>query len=207
MNPSTRPLVVCRQALIAAATAAIVHGAAVAAPTGTHFETAAQLQGTKLQLNGAGTRFRTIFKVYDMALYTTRKVGTPEELLALPGPKRLQFTALRELPGTDLGRLFVKGMSENATREQATRHTLSTTRLIEIFSGKSKLMPGDTFAMDYVPGKGTQFVIQGQPQGEPIGDAEFFGMVLNIWFGSSPADRQLKEALLGRDAAPPPMQQ
>jgi len=206
MNPSPRPFAGCRQALVAAAVAVLVHGAAVGAPTGTHFEPNTQLQGTRLQLNGAGTRFRTIFKVYDMALYTTRKVGTPEELLTLPGPKKLQFTALRELPGTDLGRLFVKGMSENATREQSTRHTLSTTRLIEIFSGKSKLMPGDSFAMDYVPGKGTQFVIQGQPQGEPVGDAEFFGMVLNIWFGSSPADRQLKEALLGRDAAPP-MQQ
>lgn len=171
------------------------------AATGTRFEPTAQLQNTKLQLNGAGTRFRAIFKVYDMALYTTRKVATPEELLALPGPKKLQFTALRELPGTDLGRLFVKGMSENASREQVTRHTLSTTRLIEIFSGRSKLMPGDSFAMEFVPGKGTQFVIQGQPQGDPVGDAEFFGMVLNIWFGTSPADRALKEALLGREAA------
>jgi len=183
-------------------TLALLVATAEAASTGTHFEPTTQLQGTRLQLNGAGTRFRSIFKVYDMALYTTRKVGTPEELLALPGPKKLQFSALRELPGTDLGRLFVKGMSENSTREQVNRHTLSTTRLIEIFSGKSKLMPGDSFAMEFVPGKGTQFVIQGQPQGEPVGDAEFFGMVLNIWFGSSPADRPLKEALLGRDAPP-----
>ena len=183
-------------------TLALLFATADAASTGTHFEPTTQLQGTRLQLNGAGTRFRTIFKVYDMALYTTRKVGTPEELLALPGPKKLQFSALRELPGTDLGRLFVKGMSENSTREQVNRHTLSTTRLIEIFSGKSKLMPGDSFAMEFVPGRGTQFVIQGQPQGEPVGDAEFFSMVLNIWFGTAPADRQLKDALLGRDGPP-----
>ena len=190
-----------RLALAATIALLVASTAAPAASTGTHFEPAVQLQGTRLQLNGAGTRFRTIFKVYDMALYTTRKVATPEELLALPGPKKLQFTALRELPGTDLGRLFVKGMSENATREQATRHTLSTTRLIEIFSGKSKLLPGDSFAMEFTPGKGTQFVIQGQPQGEPVGDAEFFNMVLGIWFGASPADRPLKDALLGHEAA------
>ena len=194
-----RPSPVHRLTLIT--TLALLVAAAYAAPTATHFEPVVQLQGTRLQLNGAGTRFRTIFKVYDMALYTTRKVATPEELLALPGPKKLQFTALRELPGTDLGRLFVKGMSENATREQATRHTLSTTRLIEVFSGKSKLLPGDSFAMEFTPGKGTQFVIQGQPQGEPVGDAEFFNMVLGIWFGASPADRPLKDALLGQEAA------
>jgi len=204
MNASTRRVGTGRHLLAAAGTAiALLHGAAFAAPTSTHFEPTLQLQGTRLQLNGSGTRFRSIFKVYDMALYTTRKVGTPEELLALPGPKKLQFTALRELPGTDLGRLFVKGMSENSTREQSTRHTLSTTRLIEIFSGKSKLVPGDSFAMEYVPGKGTQFVIQGQPQGEPVGDAEFFGMVLGIWFGSSPVDRPLKDALLGHEKEQP----
>jgi hypothetical protein len=188
-----------RARVAALLTTLALSSAALAMPTGTHFEPTAQLQGTKLQLNGAGTRFRAIFKVYDMALYTTKKVSTPEELLALQGAKRLQFTALRELPGTDLGRLFIKGMSENAPREVMQRHTLSTTRLIEIFSGRSKLVPGDTFAMDFLPGKGTQFYIQGQAQGEPVGDAEFFSLVLNIWVGQSPADRALKEALLGHE--------
>ena len=198
-NPSSSLARSVRVSAAALLTTLALTGAALAASTGTSFEPSAQLQGTKLQLNGAGTRFRTIFKVYDMALYTTKKVSTPEELLALPGAKRLQFTALRELPGTDLGRLFIKGMSENAPREVMQRHTLSTTRLIEIFSGRSKLVAGDTFAMDFLPGKGTQFYIQGQAQGEPVGDAEFFSMVLNIWVGPSPADRALKEALLGHE--------
>lgn len=174
---------------------------AVAAPTVNKFEPSAQLGGSTLQLNGKGTRVRLVFKAYDMALYTPRRVSTPAELLALPGPKRLQFTALRELPGTELGRLFLRGMSDNTPAAQMTRHTLATTRLIEVFSGKAKLMPGDSFAMDFVPGKGTQFYIQGQPQGEPVGDDEFFTLVLRIWFGDSPADVHLRDALLdgGKD--------
>ena len=64
-------------------------------------------------------------------------------------------------------------------------------------TGKSKLMPGETFAMEFLPGKGTQFYIAGAPQGEPVGDAEFFSMVLKIWVGNSPADNGLKDALLG----------
>jgi hypothetical protein len=51
--------------------------------------------------------------------------------------------------------------------------------------------------MEYVPGKGTTFFIQGQPQGTPVGDAEFFSMVLRIWVGPVPADFKLKDALLG----------
>jgi hypothetical protein len=174
---------------------------ATAATTVHKFEPTAQLGGSALVLNGKGTRVRLVFKAYDMGLYTTKRVSTAAELFALPGPKRLQFIALRELPGTELGRLFLRGIGDNTPSQQLTRHTLATTRLIEIFSGKPKLMPGDTFAMDFTPGKGTQFYIQGQPQGDPVGDDEFFSLVLRIWFGDSPADAPLRDALLdgGRD--------
>ena len=188
----TRPVAVW----LLAATLALAATAAGAAPT-TPFDPIVDVKGTKLQLNGAGTRYKAIFKVYDMALYTARKVGSAEELLALPGPKRLNFVALRDLPGTDLGRLFVKGLSENSPEDQVRRHTLSTTRLIEIFSARAKLVAGDSFAMEFVPGKGTQFYIAGQPQGQPVGDDEFFQMVLKIWVGRSPADGDLRDALLG----------
>lgn len=187
--------------MTALATATALCMQAGAATTVHKFEPTTQLAGSTLQLNGKGTRVRVVFKAYDMGLYTTKRVATPAELLGLPGPKRLQFTALRDLPGTDLGRLFLRGMSDNTPSAQLTRHTLATTRLIEVFSGKPKLVAGDSFAMDFVPGKGTQFYIQGQPQGEPVGDDEFFTLVLKIWFGDSPADRQLRDALLdgGKD--------
>jgi hypothetical protein len=181
-----------------AMTLALTVSATQATPS-TKFEPTLQVQGTKLVLNGAGTRYKAIFRVYDMGLYTTEKITTPEKLLALPGPKRLQFTALRELPGTDLGLLFIKSMSENTPKEIVQKHSISTSRLIEIFSGRSKLMPGDSFAMDYLPGKGTQFYIVGKAQGDPVGDAEFFSMVLKIWVGNSPADSLLKDALLGNE--------
>jgi len=174
-------------------------GAALAAPTSTKFEPQMEVQGTRLQLNGAGTRYRAIFKVYDMGLYTTKKVTNAAELLALPGPKRLQFTALRELPGTDLGRLFLKGMNDNSPKDRVQRHALASTRLIEVFSGRSKMLPGESFAMEFVPGKGTTFYILGKAQGEPVGDDEFFQMVLKIWVGESPADHLLRDALLGQE--------
>lgn len=167
-----------------------------ATPAG-KFEPQGELQGTVLQLNGMGTRFRAVFKVYDMGLYLPKKVRTADEVLAQPGPKRLRFVAQRELPGTDLGVAFIRGMSENNPKELVQKHATSMNRLIEIFSGRSKMVPGETFAMDYVPGKGTTFYIAEQAQGAPVGDAEFFSMVLKIWLGSNPVDRMLKEALLG----------
>lgn len=185
-------------AVCIAAGGVFLAGTALAAPTTTKFEPTQVVQGNTLQLNGAGTRYKVVFKVYDLALYTQRKVATPEELLALPGPKRLNFVALREVPGTDLGVAFIKGLTSNSSPELVTKHASSNTRLIEIFSGRNRLMPGDSFAMEYLPGKGTTFYIVGQPQGAPVGDAEFFNMVLKVWVGSNPADFKLKDALLGQ---------
>lgn len=178
---------------------AALSSTAWAAPTTSVFEPAVELGGSRLQLNGKGTRYRVAFKVYDMALYTTRKVNTADDLLALPGPKRLQFYALRELPGTDLGRLFLRGMTANATQQQMTRHAQASARLIEVFSGRPKMLPGESFAMDYEPGRGTTFYILGKSQGAPVGDEEFFRLVLQIWVGESPADYGLRDALLDRE--------
>ena len=172
--------------------------AATQAATSSVFAPTQQVQGTTLSVNGSGTRYKVIFKLYDMALYTPSQVKTPEALLALPGPKRLSFVALRDLPGTDLGLAFIKGLSSNTASELVQKHAASSTRLIEIFSGRAKLAAGETFAMEYVPGQGTIFFIQDQPQGAPVGDAEFFNMVLKIWVGKVPADEKLKDALLGQ---------
>lgn len=156
-----------------------------------------EVANTKLNLNGKGTRYKAVFKVYDMGMYTSTKVSTVEQALASPGPKRLQFTALRELPGTDLGLLFLRGMKENSPPDLNLKHTASANRLVEIFSGRAKMMPGESFAMEFVPGKGVTFFIMDKAQGAPLGDAEFFGMVLRIWLGPVPADFMLKDALLG----------
>lgn len=166
------------------------------ASAATPFEVVHTVQGTELQLNGSGTRYKAIFKIYDLALYSPRKVKNLEELIALPGPKRLNFVALRDLPGTDLGLSFIKGLANNSTPEQIRKNTPASTRLVEIFSGRPKLVAGDTFAMEYVPGKGTTFFIKGVPQGEPVGGDEYFGMILRIWLGQVPVDFKLKDALL-----------
>lgn len=155
-----------------------------------------QVEGAKLTLNGLGTRYKAIFKVYDMGLYTSSKVTTLQEVLNLPGPKKLHFVAQRELPGTDLGMLFLRGMRENSPPELITKYTSSANRLVEIFSGKNRLVPDENFSIEFVPGKGTIFYILDKPQGAAIGDAEFFAMILRIWLGPVPADFMLKDALL-----------
>src|SRR5690348_17639359 len=77
---------------------------------GVKYDDTVDLRGAKVQLNGAGTRYKAVFKVYTAGLYLPKKVGTPEEALAQPGAKRITVTMLRDIDSGELGKLFARGM-------------------------------------------------------------------------------------------------
>ena len=162
------------------------------------YDNSIQVAGSKLQLNGAGIRYKAIFKVYTAGLYLGNKAATPETVLAAPGAKRMHIVMLREIDANELGRLFTRGMQDNSTREEFSKSIAGTMRMSDIFSSRRKLSVGEHFSVDWIPGSGTTILVNGKPQGEPIKEPEFFAALIRIWLGNSPADAQLKEALLGR---------
>ena len=168
---------------------------------GVRYEESIDLRGNKLQLNGAGTRYRGPFKVYAAGLYLPRKAGTPDEVLALAGARRISVTMLREIDAADFGKLLTRGVEDNL-ENRATMNKLvpGLLRLGQMFAEYKKLQPGDTFTIDWLPGTGTIITVRGQPQGEPLKEPEFFNALLRIWLGPSPADWKLKDALLGKPA-------
>ena len=170
--------------------------------TGVSYPLGVQVAGSPLQLNGAGTRYKFIIKVYTAGLYLTAKAGTPEAVTAAPGPKRLHVVMLREIDANELGKLFTRGMQDNAPREEFAKSIPGTIRMGEIFAAKKKLVAGENFGVEWVPGVGAQVLVNGKPMSDPIKEPEFFNGLLRIWLGKSPADSALKESLLGR----PPQQ-
>jgi hypothetical protein len=164
---------------------------------GVKYETVQDVGGQKLQLNGAGIRYKVIIKVYAAGLYLGTKVSTPEAVLSATGPKRIQIVALRDIDGNDLGKLFTKGMEQNSTREEFAKSINGVLKIAELFSIKKELSKGESFSVDWIPGTGAVVQINGKPQGEPIKEPEFYSALLRIWLGKSPADDQLKDALLG----------
>jgi len=101
--------------LLVAAAAFLLASAAFAQVTvsGVKFDETTDVRGSKLQLNGAGVRYKAVFKVYTAGLYLSKKAGTPEEVLAMPGAKRMNITMLREIDSSELGKLFSRGMEDN----------------------------------------------------------------------------------------------
>lgn len=156
-----------------------------------------QLQGKSLLLNGAGTRYKAVFKVYTAGLYLEKPARNLQEIAALPGPKRISVTMLRDIDSAELGKLFSRGMEDNMERSAFSRLVPGVMRMSDIFTQHKKLQTGENFTVDWIPGQGTLVSVKGQPQGEAFKEPEFFNALLGIWLGPQPADQQLKKALLG----------
>lgn len=159
-----------------------------------------ELQNTKLQLNGAGIRYKAIFKVYVAALYLGKKVATPEEVYGAPGPKRMSITLLREIDSNELGKSFTKAFEDNAPKTEMSKLVPGLLKMGQVFSDQKKMMAGESFTIDWIPGSGTVISVKGKPQGEAIKEVEFFNAMMRIWLGSKPADWKLKDELLGNAA-------
>jgi Chalcone isomerase-like len=195
-----------RRILLAASAAALLAGltparAQAPAPTelaGVKYPPSVQVAGSNLVLNGAGIRYKFIIKVYTAGLYMANKAATAEAVLAAPGNKRMHVVMLRDIDGNELGKLFTRGMQDNAPKGEFSKFIPGMLQMADIFSTRRKLVAGDYFSVDYVPGTGTQVLVNGKPTGEVIKEPEFFNALMRIWIGPSPADRLLKDALLGQ---------
>jgi hypothetical protein len=164
---------------------------------GVKFEPELALRGSRLLLNGAGVRVKFFVKVYAAGLYLPAKTASPEAAWDTKASRALRIAMLREVDAADLGKLLVSGMEKNASAEEFARAAPATARLTELFAARKKMAAGDAILIEWVPGTGTVVTINGKAE-EPIADPEFFPLLMKVWLGRSPADADLKEALLGK---------
>ncbi len=173
-------------------------GAAPVELAGVTLQDRASVAGNPVVLNGAGIRYKTVFKVYTAGLYLGEKAGTTEAVLAMQGPKRIAITMLRDIDSGELGKLFSRGMEDNMDRQAFSKLIPGVIRMSQVFSDHKRLKEGDSFFIDWVPGTGTVLTIKGAVEGEPFREPAFFDALVRIWLGPKPADWQLKDALLGK---------
>lgn len=167
---------------------------------GVKYDESLDLRGAKVQLNGAGTRYKAVFKVYTAGLYLPKKVNTTEEVLAMHGAKRISVTMLRDIDSGELGKLFARGMEDNMDRKEFSKLIPGVMRMSQLFSDIKGLKAGEGFTLDWIPGTGAIVNVKGVQQGEPFKEQEFFNAILRIWLGPVPADWKLKDSLLGKAA-------
>ncbi|MFZ6640193.1 chalcone isomerase family protein [Undibacterium sp. TC4M20W] len=166
---------------------------------GVKFDENVQVGGTDLKLNGAGIRYKAIFKVYAAGLYLKEKKTTVPEVLASQGPRRVTIVMLRDLSNEEFGRGFMTGIQQNTDKAEKSKMTSQFIRFGELFASVPELKKGDVMTNDWIPGVGTVVALNGKKMGDPYPDLGFYNALLRIWLGESPVDRSLKKAMLAEE--------
>ena len=154
------------------------------------------LADTPLVLNGSGIRSKFFFSIFIGSLYLTEKSSEPETIYSNTKPKRVVMNVLyEELPAEKIINGWVEGFKNN---NDAAAYASLEERLKQFnqFFGTSK--KGDAIVLDYIPEEGTKVIINTQLKGTIPGQ-DFNTALLKVWLGESPADSNLKEAMLGLD--------
>lgn len=183
--------------LMAAALLAAMPAFAAVDVAGVKFDDSITLSGQQLKLNGAGVRTKVIFKVYAAGLYLSEKKTTVPDVLAVPGPRRVAITMLREVPSDDFGKAFMDGLNANTSKEERNKILPQIMKFGEVFAQTPALKKGDQLMLDWTPNEGTQCYLNGKKLGDLMPDQAFYNAVLRIWLGDKPVDSSLKPALLG----------
>lgn len=166
---------------------------------GVKLDDTTQLAGKELKLNGAGFRIKGIFfKLYVAGLYLPQKAGTPAEVQAIDGPRRMTLIMQREISSEDFGNAFMKGLNENSDKKEKSSIVNQTMAWGEMFASLPGLKKGDVLYLDWIPGTGTQAMLNGKKMGDALPGVAFYNAVLRIWLGENAVDDALKPLLLGK---------
>jgi chalcone isomerase-like protein len=185
-----------RKALLALALLAVPALAAEVA--GVKVDDRIKLESEDLVLNGAGLRTRAFFKVYVAGLYLAAKKTSADDVLALPGAKRVSMRLMRDLSAKQLTDALDEGFRDNTPVAEQETLKARLAELIAIMNALQSAKEGDLIALDWLPGSGTRVALNGEPRGKVIAGEDFYRALLRIWLGDNPVQGSLKKALLGQ---------
>ncbi len=148
-----------------------------------------------LKLNGAGVRSKYFFRIYVGVLCLEQPAHDPATILAASGGKRMQMNMLySKVDAEKITKGWTEGFRANLDKAAFSRVEARLKQFNALFPA---LREGDVVNMDYLPGRGTELVINGKSLGVIEGE-DFFNALLRVWVGKHPADKSLKKGLLGK---------
>jgi len=161
------------------------------------FAGAARVGGVPLQLNGAGVRAAFIYKVYLAGLYLPAKAATGAEVLAEPGPKRLQLRLLMDGSADELAGALAGPLARRTSAASAPALRDRIAAFDRLLRGVGHVHKGDVVDLDFVPAVGLTLALNGRPVGAALPGADLCLALLDLFVGERAADPRLKTGLLG----------
>ena len=162
-----------------------------------HYDTACEVAGTPLKLNGAGLRKIVFFKVYAGGLNVSEPTTDATKVFSDEKARRVRLGLLRDVDGADFVEALEEGLNANLTPEKKAAIEKEVATLKTVMQTIGDVVEGDLIDFDYVPEKGTVILRNGKPVAEPIPGKALYDAVLAIWLGDKPIDDTLKTGMLG----------
>jgi hypothetical protein len=157
----------------------------------TRFSKTYVADGKILRLTGAGLLRYWGFKAYTGALYLEE--GAPVDEVLSDRAKRIELEYFRAIKGDDFGPATHASIAKNV--DAATYKRLRPQ--IEYHNSLYEdVQPGDRYSLTYIPGRGTELALNGEPKGI-IEGSEFAAAVFSIWLGPKPINNSFKDQILG----------
>ncbi|MGD9301306.1 MAG: chalcone isomerase family protein [Desulfobacterales bacterium] len=150
-------------------------------------------EGKNLYLAGVGLLRYWGFKAYTGALYL-EEGATPDAALS-DTAKRIELEYFRAIKGKDFGPATNKSIAKNVDTQTFERLRPQIDYHNSLYQD---VQPGDRYSLTYIPGRGTELALNGEPIGV-IEGADFAQAVFSIWLGSNPINDSFKKQILGLD--------
>jgi long-chain acyl-CoA synthetase len=146
-----------------------------------------------LLLNGAGYRKKLFIKVYIGALYVAQPASQAGVILDAGTARVMRMHFLRDVTQDQFATAWNDGIAPNHT--VAEMQTLRA-RIDQLTSLVGSVRRNDVLRIDMRPRGETEVWLNDKRRGS-IGGADFQRALLTAWIGATPADANLKHAVLG----------
>lgn len=149
-------------------------------------------ENTKLRLTGVGLLRYWGFKAYVGAFYLDE--GSSIDSFMSDTAKRIELEYFRSIKGKDFGPATNKSIARNVDSKTFDRLRSKIDFHNSLYQD---VQPGDRYSLTYIPGRGTELALNGEPKGI-IEGADFAAAVFSIWLGSKPIKNSFKKQILGK---------
>lgn len=184
-------LVYRKMAVLVIAAIILPHGLDASEIEGARFRESLIVDNTTLKLTGAGLLRYWGFKAYVGAFYLEEEC-TIEEALS-DRAKRIEIEYMRPIKGKDFGPATDKSIAKNVDLKTYKRLRPQIDTHNSLYQD---VQPGDRYSLTYIPGKGTELALNGEPKGT-IEGADFAAAIFSIWIGPEPINESFKKQILG----------
>ena len=164
--------------------------------SGIELKDSIKLGDTHLLLNGAGQRSKLFIDLYIAALYLSHKSQEAQKIIDANEPMLIQIHVISNLITSEN---LTRGTMEGFTKSTGNKTEGIQNQIDDFLDAfKEPIKTGDIFEIVYLPKKGV-IVIKNRHIVKKLDvDLEFKRALFGIWLSDNPAQKTLKDKMLGK---------